>query len=457
MPSLSTPSRAPTPRAPESAVASTEGGSPEWMSRYNLSAGNSATLALIAPGASSDEASASALLEGEDAGVTSAGPSAAEDTSEDGGPATPSHAPSGTLGKVYRKHERQTDAMKLKLSASQKNELQIFQDNWAQNHARYEAVSAKTGVPAKLIAAIHYRESSLDWNTYLHQGDPLGKKAKHHPSNIPVFYKWEDAAVHALNLKSSVRDGMGMDATTTDPEALATYAEAYNGLGYDQRGKASPYVYGGTDQYKGGRYVADGVYDSRSWDQRLGVMALVGGLDGAEVGQAEPTPQREDVAWTLVREGKDVLKLGVSGAGVRALQQKLAGHGLRVSVDGSFGAGTANAVRSFQQKRGVTADGVVGAGTAALIDGEQAPEAPAADTTNPEWARVLAGGLLMTRGDEGDHVRIVQEALVRHGFPCGVDGSFGRATERAVEAFQRKHRLDADGVVGRTTARALEA
>ena len=130
-------------------------------------------------------------------------------------------------------------------------------------------------MPAPLIAAIHYRESSSNFNTYLHQGDPLGRPAVHHPANIPIFHRWEDAAVHALESKSWLRDQLGMNASTDDLRSIATYAEAYNGLGYFNRGLTSPYVYAGTNLYGGGRYVADGVFDSNSWDRRPGVVSLV--------------------------------------------------------------------------------------------------------------------------------------------------------------------------------------
>lgn len=62
------------------------------------------------------------------------------------------------------------------------------------------------------------------------------------------------------------------------------------------------------------------------------------------------------------------LKQGSSGTQVRAVQTKLKNWGYYTgSVDGIYGAKTAQAVKYFQRKNGLTADGVVGAKTAAAM------------------------------------------------------------------------------------------
>lgn len=435
--------------APESQTQTTVA-EPEWSLDYDLGAGQASALeAITGVGAGEDEAAS--LLDGLMAETNEQEPTEAPAPT-----GTATHKPSGTYGPVYAAHEKRAGSTALTLSASQKNELRVFQASWEKNHGRYEAVAAKTGVPAKLIAAIHYREASLRWDTYLHQGDPLGKPAVHHPSNIPVFYTWEDAAVHALNLKKGIRTSMGMDETSTDFAAMATYAEAYNGLGYYYKGKTSPYVYAGTNQYKGGRYVADGVYDPNSWDQRLGVIALMQGLDGVDTGKAPSPPMSEADAWGTVVAGRDVLRVGSMGPAVSALQKRLAAKGHDVTADGEFGPKTKAAVVAFQKANGLEGDGVVGAATAAKLDGAQAPTKPTTTPTNPEWARVLAGGLLIRRGDRGAHVELLQRLLTEKGFTTTVDGDFGPNTQAKVRAFQAANRLEVDGVVGRRTATALQ-
>src|SRR5579871_1337266 len=64
--------------------------------------------------------------------------------------------------------------------------------------ARYQAVSARTGVPWFVIAVIHERECSQDWHGSLAQGDPWNARSVHVPSGRGPFASWEDAAVDAL-------------------------------------------------------------------------------------------------------------------------------------------------------------------------------------------------------------------------------------------------------------------
>src|SRR5689334_16805474 len=64
---------------------------------------------------------------------------------------------------------------------------------------------------------------------------------------------------------------------------------------------------------------------------------------------------------------------------------------------------------------------------------------------------------LLRVGSSGSEVRRLQEMLQRAGFdPGGVDGSFGRNTEAAVERFQAARGLQVDGVVGDRTLAALD-
>lgn len=67
-----------------------------------------------------------------------------------------------------------------------------------------------------------------------------------------------------------------------------------------------------------------------------------------------------------------------------------------------------------------------------------------------------AGAILLKWGSRGEEVKEVQRRLKNWGFYNGnVDGIYGWRTAVAVKAFQRKHGLNADGIVGDATARAI--
>ncbi|MBM74936.1 MAG: hypothetical protein CMK59_06020 [Proteobacteria bacterium] len=271
----------------------------------------------------------------------------------------------------YQTHRDNVSKLNIELSSFQMTEVRYFISNWEKNKNRYQAVASQTNMPAELIAAIHWRESSGNFNTYLHQGDPLGKPAVNWPNNIPVFHNWEKAAVHALSMKDNYQEDLGITSDTTDAALMGLYAEGYNGFGYRKtKDKVNtPYVYSGTNAYSQGKFVSDGHFSKKAVDQQVGVIPLLGSIDGAEA-QVDISPKQlsgSDV-WTRVLGNQKVLKQGDYSVGVLVLQQKLYNLGYTVTVDGDFGSRTEKAVKQFQRERGLGADGVVGAGTGAELD-----------------------------------------------------------------------------------------
>ena len=72
-------------------------------------------------------------------------------------------------------------------------------------------------------------------------------------------------------------------------------------------------------------------------------------------------------AGRVVSKPNDNVQLGDSGAGVRQIQNALIAKGYKITVDGSFGSQTDNAVKDFQTKNSLKADGIVGPATWAKL------------------------------------------------------------------------------------------
>lgn len=134
------------------------------------------------------------------------------------------------------------------------------------NRNRYEGFE----IPWYLVGAIHYRESSFNFSTHFHNGDPLSDRTIHVPVGRPKTgtppFTWEDSTRDALSIVKL------KPKTSWD---LLEYAEHYNGLGYSNRGLVSPYVWSGTSHYTSGLYVSDGTFDPDKRDSRPGIAAIL--------------------------------------------------------------------------------------------------------------------------------------------------------------------------------------
>ncbi len=137
------------------------------------------------------------------------------------------------------------------------------------NQERYMAVQDATGVPWKLVAGIHYRESSLDFRGCLHNGDPWNKKTVNVPKGRGPFTSWHESAIDAIILEKNKFPAKWDFAGQMD------FAEKFNGLGYRHKGLVSPYVYASTSKYHSGLYTSDGKFSSTKVDKRLGVACIV--------------------------------------------------------------------------------------------------------------------------------------------------------------------------------------
>lgn len=145
--------------------------------------------------------------------------------------------------------------------------------NYAIAHkAVYQDIERRSGVTWPHVAVLHRRESDANFDTYLGNGESL-----HHVTRLVPRGRgpwtgpnaFADGAVDALRIDglTSVRDWR--------LEKILYYCEIFNGTGYNSRGLPSPYIWGGTNIQKPGKYVADGVFSSRVMDPQPGCAPML--------------------------------------------------------------------------------------------------------------------------------------------------------------------------------------
>ena len=146
----------------------------------------------------------------------------------------------------------------------------------------------------------------------------------------------------------------------------------------------------------------------------------------------------EDVVGNFYRKG-DV------NDSIKTYQQKLVKLGYLSSTyspKGKMDNETVAALKSFQNVNGIIADGCLGVVTMELLDSKNA----------------VAYSLSL--GMKGSDVKDVQKRLYKLGYlkhSSQITGYFSAETEDAVEAFQKRNGLTADGTVGAKTLKVLES
>jgi lysozyme family protein len=162
----------------------------------------------------------------------------------------------GTLAKQWDR---------MRVNSARVNEVDRAAQRAFAHKDRYKAVEDVTGVPWWLIAGLHMREADFNFHTYMGNGEPLNRRTRLVPRGRGPFPSWEAGAIDALKY-----DGLSSVIDWRIEKAL-WMAEKYNGLGYENRALPSPYVFGGTNVQRAGKYVADGRWSSSTWDRQLGV------------------------------------------------------------------------------------------------------------------------------------------------------------------------------------------
>jgi len=141
-------------------------------------------------------------------------------------------------------------------------------------------------------------------------------------------------------------------------------------------------------------------------------------------------------------------RLGEQDPAVRSIRALLVATGdlspSNVEAPDVYDEEVAQAIRAFQQRRGLMVDGVLGPHTHIALDG-------AHWKLGDRMLSHIPGHMV-----QGDDVAELQERLLSLGFtPDRVDGIFGTNTEQAVRRFQGAVGLAVDGSVGPETLRAF--
>lgn len=187
-----------------------------------------------------------------------------------------------------------------------------------KNKPRYIEIEKQSGVPWPMTAAIHERESSMNFNGVLHNGEYIigsGKKTRLVPRGRGPFTSWPQAAIDALTMAPHSLNKVKVWSV----ERILYECERYNGWGYLGRVN-SPYVWSWTTEQQRGKYIADGVWGSTAWDVQNGCAAMLKALSDIDPDAKAKLERRESAppAEVVKQETRRERQTGAAGAATTA-------------------------------------------------------------------------------------------------------------------------------------------
>ena len=211
--------------------------------------------------------------------------------------------------------------------------------------SRYQTVVQGTNIPWYFVGIVHGMEGSANFNTHLHNGDPLTAKTVHVPKGRPVNgnppFTWESSAKDAL-------DFVGATAWTewTIPGTLYNF-EKYNGFGYRSRNINTPYLWSFSNQYTKGKFTADSHFDPEAVSKQCGAAIVMKKIIEKDAG----TSGAADITTQIKALGEQVIfHPGHFHNNAKQLQQMLNATGKQLLVDGLAGRNSSDAYFSVAGK-----------------------------------------------------------------------------------------------------------
>jgi lysozyme family protein len=154
-------------------------------------------------------------------------------------------------------------------------DVQDFIEHILASTASYMGVETATNVPWYIVGIIHGMECSFDFNTHLHNGDPLTKRTVQEPAGRPPAsvgdppFAWKTSAIDALQYdRFTVWDEW-------DVAGICYKLEGYNGWGYRKHNVNSPYLWSFSSNYSCGKYIADGLWNGSAVSKQVGAITAL--------------------------------------------------------------------------------------------------------------------------------------------------------------------------------------
>jgi lysozyme family protein len=144
----------------------------------------------------------------------------------------------------------------------------------AKYRSQYEKLEDQICVPWYVIGVMHALEASFNFDTHLHNGDPLTGRTYHVPAGRPAEgsppFDWATSAKDALGIKNYIN--------RTDWHVASTLfrIEAYNGFRSREIYKInSPYLWSFSNHYTKGKFVEDNEWDGNAVSAQCGAAVIL--------------------------------------------------------------------------------------------------------------------------------------------------------------------------------------